>query len=244
VSPPSTRSMKRPVDHHALYHVFNMEEDSIYPPGSTSTASSHHHVYRRKEDRQIPLVYSSLPSSPISTSPPPHETSPELPLSPTFPPNPQSQDVSAPPFSLWDYLREELLATDFDSHQELKWERVSNFLNIPLAMEKVRPITHFTSNLQLVLTDNRLWLYPVPRLLSIHVHYPPHPVHSRISTAHKQRIPFFRTTSSSGSEGRHPAHAPSRLLSAAAVPSNRRKQNLPFDTRARHHQVVCNLQCT
>ncbi len=31
------------------------------------------------------------------------------------------------PFSLWDYLREELLATDFDSHQELKWERVRQF---------------------------------------------------------------------------------------------------------------------
>jgi hypothetical protein len=40
-------------------------------------------------------------------------------------------------FSLWDYLREELLATDFDSHQELKWERVSNFLNVPIAIEKV-----------------------------------------------------------------------------------------------------------
>ncbi|KIM31638.1 hypothetical protein M408DRAFT_317895 [Serendipita vermifera MAFF 305830] len=40
------------------------------------------------------------------------------------------------PFSLWDYLREELLATDFDSHQEMKWERVSNFLNIPFAVEK------------------------------------------------------------------------------------------------------------
>ncbi|KAF9038267.1 DUF747-domain-containing protein [Hymenopellis radicata] len=42
-----------------------------------------------------------------------------------------------PPFSLWDYLREELLATDFDSHQELKWERVSNFLNIPIAIEQI-----------------------------------------------------------------------------------------------------------
>lgn len=41
------------------------------------------------------------------------------------------------PFSLWDYLQEELLATDFDSHQELKWERVSNFLNVPVAIEKV-----------------------------------------------------------------------------------------------------------
>lgn len=41
------------------------------------------------------------------------------------------------PFSLWDYLREELLATDFDSHQEQKWERVSNFLSMPVAMEKI-----------------------------------------------------------------------------------------------------------
>jgi hypothetical protein len=41
------------------------------------------------------------------------------------------------PFSIWDYLQEELLATDFDSHQEMKWERVSNFLNIPYAAEKV-----------------------------------------------------------------------------------------------------------
>nr|GAT57669.1 predicted protein [Mycena chlorophos] len=44
---------------------------------------------------------------------------------------------SATPFSIWDYLREELLATDFDSHQELKWDRVSNFLSIPLAIEKI-----------------------------------------------------------------------------------------------------------
>jgi hypothetical protein len=48
-----------------------------------------------------------------------------------------SKVYEPPPFSIWDYLREELLATDFDSHQELKWERVSNFLNIPVAMEKV-----------------------------------------------------------------------------------------------------------
>ncbi|CAE6495394.1 unnamed protein product [Rhizoctonia solani] len=49
----------------------------------------------------------------------------------------QLPEVDQEPFSLWDYLREELLATDFDSHQELKWERVSNFLNIPIAIEKI-----------------------------------------------------------------------------------------------------------
>ncbi|KAH9978838.1 eukaryotic membrane protein family-domain-containing protein [Lactifluus volemus] len=50
---------------------------------------------------------------------------------------PEPSDVYTAPFSLWDYLREELLATDFDSHQELKWERVGNFLSIPLAIEKI-----------------------------------------------------------------------------------------------------------
>jgi hypothetical protein len=85
-----------------------------------------------------PLIYASLPPSPTGANSPTsstsHIVSPE-PLSPTFPPSPT---LSQAPFSLWDYLREELLATDFDSHQELKWERVSNFLSIPLAMEKVR----------------------------------------------------------------------------------------------------------
>jgi hypothetical protein len=52
---------------------------------------------------------------------------------------PEQSEVYTVPFSLWDYLREELLATDFDSHQELKWERVGNFLSIPLAIEKVSP---------------------------------------------------------------------------------------------------------
>lgn len=76
-----------------------------------------------------PLTYASLPTTPILPSPP---------ASP--PPIARSQELpkEQPLFSLWDYLWEELLATDFDSHQELKWERVSNFLNIPLAMEKVR----------------------------------------------------------------------------------------------------------
>jgi hypothetical protein len=79
----------------------------------------------------IPLIYASLPPTPITPS--------ESPTSPTFPETASpafSPPFSDTPFSLWDYLREELLATDFDSHQELKWERVSNFLSMPLAMEK------------------------------------------------------------------------------------------------------------
>lgn len=77
------------------------------------------------------FAYSSLPPTPIASSPPPTSNAERSRLPP------EQSDVYTPLFSLWDYLREELLATDFDSHQELKWERVSNFLSIPVAIEKV-----------------------------------------------------------------------------------------------------------
>ncbi|KAF8732630.1 hypothetical protein AX14_004135 [Amanita brunnescens Koide BX004] len=91
---------------------------------SSASLDSAHLVTSRPKT----LTYSSLPPTPIIASPPP----------PPPPPPPQHlvQPDPEPPFSLWDYLREELLATDFDSHQELKWERVGNFLSIPLAIEK------------------------------------------------------------------------------------------------------------
>lgn len=80
---------------------------------------------------EIKQTYASLPSSPAVTG--------FLPAQNPFHKEEmvQAQPTSLPPFSLWEYLREELLATDFDSHQELKWERVSNFLSIPIALEKV-----------------------------------------------------------------------------------------------------------
>jgi hypothetical protein len=89
------------------------------------------HASSPSEDGPL-LTYSSLPSTPIPSSPPPSISNAERYRLPQKQP-----DVYTPPFSLWDYLREELLATDFDSHQELKWERVSNFLSIPVAIEKV-----------------------------------------------------------------------------------------------------------
>lgn len=42
------------------------------------------------------------------------------------------------PASLWDYLREELRASDLDGSQELKTERISNFFSVPKAVEQVR----------------------------------------------------------------------------------------------------------
>lgn len=96
--------------------------------------ASPHSLFPTRPESGRRLTYASLPPTPITSSPPEPAL---LPDSPTLAKAPQIPDSYAAPFSLWDYLREELLATDFDSHQELKWERVSNFLSIPWAMEKV-----------------------------------------------------------------------------------------------------------
>jgi len=92
------------------------------------------------DKRPPPTAYASLPPTPILPSRP-IESLPIL-VSPTEPVSenglPRLLEPDGVPFSLWDYLREELLATDFDSHQEMKWERVRNFLSMPWAMEKVR----------------------------------------------------------------------------------------------------------
>jgi hypothetical protein len=41
------------------------------------------------------------------------------------------------PFSLWDYLQEEVLAVEMDGEEGVKSERVTNFLTVPGEVEKV-----------------------------------------------------------------------------------------------------------
>ncbi|KAG0363944.1 hypothetical protein BGZ54_007933 [Gamsiella multidivaricata] len=48
-----------------------------------------------------------------------------------------------PTVSLWDYLKEELTAADFETTQELKRERVANFLSVPIAFEKMLVFGYF-----------------------------------------------------------------------------------------------------
>ena len=111
------------------------EEESLDTNGSHGLLSLRADAFQQAET--IPRTYASLPPTPIEQSSP-RPRSPLLPASHEDQPHSlPCSTTSPPPFSLWDYLREELLATDFDSHQEMKWERVSNFLNIPLAIEKV-----------------------------------------------------------------------------------------------------------
>ena len=114
------------------------------------------------------LAYASLPATPILPSPP---ASPP-PMDRRTLQEPLMTQMHDPPFSLWDYLCEELLPeTDFDPHQELKWERVSNFLSIPYATEKVRYF-QITPSTLLTCADSCLWIYPVLGLVSLHIYYP------------------------------------------------------------------------
>jgi hypothetical protein len=114
------------------HHPLSLPETAHTRGRSTSPTRS---IFER---RPLPTAYASLPPTPIQIS---RLFSPPSPVSPVklvFEGPPSQPEPYSVPFSLWDYLREELLATDFDSHQELKWERVSNFLSMPVAMEKVR----------------------------------------------------------------------------------------------------------
>jgi hypothetical protein len=167
----------------------------------------------------IPLIYASLPPTPITPS--------ESPTSPTFPETASpalSPPFSDAPFSLWDYLREELLATDFDSHQELKWERVSNFLSIPLAMEKACLLRFYiaTDFHLCAYADNRFWFHPLLRLISLHFHHTAHSLFPRIP-AFRRPITLLLalfSTYSRISKGRHPANGSLSLLCSNTHPSN------------------------
>lgn len=118
-------------------------------PDAPTTGDIPDHLRLRATRHSPPTAYASLPATPTesygSNNISVYPTAPPTPLLEPLSPPPRRRHVSGDsnlyeppsPFSLWDYLREEILATDFDSHQELKWERVSNFLNIPLAIEKI-----------------------------------------------------------------------------------------------------------
>lgn len=67
-----------------------------------------------------------------SSSPPP-----STPMSPRRPRGLSHVGTRFLPTSLWDYLREEISASELDGSQEMKAERVTNFFSVPMAVEQV-----------------------------------------------------------------------------------------------------------
>lgn len=136
---PIRHGQRRNRSHYTDGSENDEEQENINPFDFRETSRSRSPKSLLFSSPRRPAAYSSLPPTPIV----PEAYTPTTPMSPISPgyDTPEiTKVVTQPgPFSLWDYLREELLATDFDSHQEQKWERVSNFLSMPVAMEKVRP---------------------------------------------------------------------------------------------------------
>lgn len=91
------------------------------------------------------------------------------------------------PATLWDYLREELGASELDGSQEMKAERVTNFFAVPMAVEQVRSkrlsvaimtISDAFSN-PLFHEDHHLRLFCLLGFLSIYFHNPTPSIYNR-----------------------------------------------------------------
>jgi len=192
---------------------FVTEEEVENITESIHSAPSFRHLYQKDSNHSIPLLYSSLPPTPISASPSPRPFEPEPPPAPlriSSPPSfqsdlPKATPPETTPFSLWDYLREELLATDFDSHQELKWDRVSNFLSIPLAMEKVCIVflLMHRSWSTCVIPDYRIRVHRLFRLVPLYIHNSPYTLPLGFFPPLSQFLSVLGSSPSTGSEGRH-----------------------------------------
>jgi hypothetical protein len=153
-------------------------------------------------DKSRTLHYASLPPTPILPSTP-RSYSPPPPPPPLLSRSPSFLHSVSPPFSLWDYVREELLATDFDSHQDLKWDRVSNFLNIPLAVEKVRD-SNFRGGKcddRFLFPDHQFWFCPLLGLIPLHVHNSSYPFYTSSGSFRDQSILSVLPTSPTISKG-------------------------------------------
>jgi hypothetical protein len=74
-----------------------------------------------------------FPVSPVS----PVSEDDTVKFSPSSPESGTSPLPPQPPFSLFDHLKEEVLAHDLDGARELKSERIANFLAVPMAIEQV-----------------------------------------------------------------------------------------------------------
>jgi len=112
------------------------------PQNSSSSRNSplsHELTTHDWDDHIVPLNdEDTLPSPAVKEQAPQQDTFQQ----PT-PPLPQQQsqplpDASLRQISFLDYLKDELTGADFDSAQELKRERVTNFLGVPGAIEKVQ----------------------------------------------------------------------------------------------------------
>lgn len=116
----------------------SMSEDSL----DTATLEVRAVSTRTARDLLIWQAHSPGPTSSFAYSVPvsPVSASPETPLSEhSFPrdPNETPRKPRLLPVSLWAYLSEEIKAEDVEESQDAKAERVTNFIRVPIEVEKI-----------------------------------------------------------------------------------------------------------
>lgn len=125
-----------------LHHeIGNDDWDDHVVPSISSTDLEGGGLHITRNDSGDQLQSPVEPTSPAEPQPSPIETSSppqSLPVQQQEQRDQQQQPNEAlRQISFLDYLKDELTVADFDSAQELKRERVTNFLGVPGAIEKV-----------------------------------------------------------------------------------------------------------
>ncbi|RUP51665.1 eukaryotic membrane protein family-domain-containing protein [Jimgerdemannia flammicorona] len=156
--PISTMRLSTSAPNTARYRSYPIPASADASPNSSAPPSLH--VQRRPSPSDpptaLPYVNPDLDSTTAETQktvpipPPKPVTETEIPpptisaanIKPVTPLM-AAQHTEIPTFTIWDYLRDELMASDFDAQQELKRERVTNFLGVPAAIEKLLLFGYF-----------------------------------------------------------------------------------------------------
>ncbi|OZJ05502.1 hypothetical protein BZG36_01898 [Bifiguratus adelaidae] len=161
---PSTDAEEHSVDTRALYEQTEtfMGENSLRtsrtsletaPPKMLDVLQPDHQRHRRSS------TVTSPPSEILSMMDNLHQVSDPInsgePNQTTAIKPQASKRSNSPNLSLWTYLKDELMASDFDSSQELKRERVTNLLKVPAAIEHLMLFGFF------VCLDSLLYMFSI-----------------------------------------------------------------------------------
>jgi hypothetical protein len=129
LSPPSSPTMSRRKKKKKRHSPVQSSSNSIKSPLSNE-------IRGEWDDHRVPTSHGLDGLHIIRNEDIPESIEPEEPQSSPVDEQPPAVETLQQ-ISFLDYLRDELTVADFDSAQELKRERVTNFLGVPAAIEKV-----------------------------------------------------------------------------------------------------------
>jgi hypothetical protein len=100
----------------------------------------------------------------------------------------ENEEINEEGLSMWDLLRDEVGVEDWDGWiVDGKWERIANFLAVPLAVEKVCLPYPPNYRIKVDMLGNSIRSSPLPRWIPIQFHNPPYPINLCNSSNYLQR---------------------------------------------------------